>query len=109
MRERTLGAMAVTGRYADVRLSGRALLTHRLFWLRHRLGALLRLVQAARRDPRDNGAGHVLHREWGRWTLRPATGWRSWRYISPAPHSTRAVPAADADGASDWALDQLGM
>ncbi len=96
-----------TGRYAPRTLhtlADRA--NHRWFWLRHNAARILR---PARLDPRDNGGGYTLHREWGRWTLRPVTGWRSLRWITPALHATRTIPGRDRDAACDWGLNVLGL
>jgi hypothetical protein len=62
-----------------------------------------------RLDERDNGAGYTLHREWGYWTLRPVTGWRSLRWITPPPHATRAILGHDRDAARDWGMKALNL
>jgi hypothetical protein len=98
---------APTGRYATYSagtLTSRA--THRCRWL---LYAASRFTGRGRLDERDNGGGDTLHREWGRWTLRPVTGWRSLRWITPAPHATRTIPGHDRDAASDWGMKTLDL
>ncbi|MEU1550216.1 hypothetical protein [Nocardia sp. NPDC005745] len=87
------------GRYADAGPS------RPWFWVRHAVAGLV----PARRDPRDNGGGYTMHREWGAWTLRPVTGWRSIRWITPPAHATRSVPATDRDAALDWHAEKLGI
>jgi hypothetical protein len=98
---------ATTGRYA-IRgigtLARRA--SHHWRWL---LQAASRTVGRASLHERDNGGGYTLHREWGRWTLRPVTGWRALRWVTPAPHATRAVPGHERDAAGDWGLKVLGL
>jgi hypothetical protein len=62
---------ATTGRYATRSagtLAGRV--NHHWRWLLH---AAARRVGRGRLDERDNGGGYTLHREWGRWTMRPVT------------------------------------
>ena len=98
---------ATTGRYATRSagtLTGRV--THHGRWLLH---AASRFTGRARLDERDNGGGYTLHREWGHWTLRPVTGWRSLRWITPAPHATRTIPGHDRDAACDWGMKTLGQ
>ena len=93
---------ATTGRYATYNagtLTSRA--AHRCRWL---LRTVVRIAGRGRLDERDNGGGYTLHREWGYWTLRPVTGWRSLRWITPAPHATRAIPGHDRDAAGDWGM-----
>lgn len=92
------------GSYADYSDPG---LWHRMrFWgpehLRNAWGRL-------RLDPRDNGGGFTLHREWGAWTMRPVTGWRSVRWITPPPHSIRSIPGDDRTAAIDWGVKALGL
>lgn len=95
-----------TGRYAERPVSSpRAKLAHRRFWLQHTLAWL----RPARLDKCDTGAGYVLGREWGRWTLRPVSGWRSLRWITPPTHATRGIPGTDRDAACDWSMDVLGV
>jgi hypothetical protein len=110
-REGASGMPATTGRYAartTHTLADRV--NHRWFWLRHTLcHTATRILRQGRLDPRDSGGGYTLHREWGRWTLRPVTGWRSLRWITPAPHVTRTIPGHDRDAACDWGLNVLGI
>ncbi|ONM50493.1 hypothetical protein [Nocardia donostiensis] len=89
------------GRYAE-RTGPRRL----WFWIRR---SFADAVRRYRRDPRDTGGGYVMHREWGAWVLRPVTGWRSLRWVSPPVRATRAVPAGDRDAAVDWHAQALGM
>jgi len=97
---------ATTGRYATRKAGTPAdRANHHRRWLLH---AAARRLGRARLDQRDNG-GYTLHREWGRWTLRPVTGWRSLRWITPAPHTTRTIPRHDRDTAGDWGLKVLGL
>lgn len=98
---------ATTGRYATYNagtLTSR--INHHRRWLLH---AALRITGRGRLDERDNGGGHTLHREFGRWTLRPITGWRSLRWITPAPYATRAIPGHDRDAACDWGMKALDL
>ncbi|MFQ6395719.1 hypothetical protein ACLMAJ_19915 [Nocardia sp. KC 131] len=93
-----------TGRYAEI--DGAAGLAYRWHWLRVHTTMWAR---SRRRAPGDNGGGFALHREWGAWVLRPVTGWRSVRWITPAAHSTRTVPGDSKNAARDWSLSVLGM
>lgn len=77
---------------------------HRLFWLRHNAGQLLR---SQRRDPGDAGGGYTVHREFGAWVLRPVSGWRSLRWVTPPVSSTRSV--SDRESALDWYSAELGL
>jgi hypothetical protein len=98
---------ATTGRYATHNagtLAGRT--THHWRWLLHTAS---RFTRRWRLDERDNGGGYTLHREWGHWTMRPVTGWRSLRWITPARHTTRTIPGHDRDAACDWGLKVLGL
>lgn len=54
---------------------------------------------------RDTGAGHTLRWE-GRWVLRPASGWRTWRW-TPALHTNSRLARTERDAAADWALEVL--
>ncbi|NKY88322.1 hypothetical protein [Nocardia veterana] len=87
-----------TGRYGDT--------SHRnpLGWLAHRAALA---VRSLRRDPRDNGGGYTMHREYGAWVLRPVSGWRSLRWITPPTAATRSV--TDRDAALDWYAAKLGV
>ena len=98
---------ATTGRYATYSpgtLTSRV--NHRCRWL---LRSVVRIAGRGRLDERDNGGGYTLHREWGHWTLRPVTGWRSLRWITPAPHATRAIPGHDRDAACIWGMKALDL
>jgi hypothetical protein len=85
-------------------LAGRA--NHHLRWLRP---AAVRTVGRVRRDERDNGGGYTMHREWGRSTLRPLSGWRSLRWITPPPHATRTIPGHYRAAAGNWGMKILGL
>ncbi|WP_036504843.1 hypothetical protein [Nocardia aobensis] len=77
---------------------------HRLFWLRHNAGQVLRSL---RRDPRDEGGGYTMHREFGAWVLRPVSGWRSLRWITPPVDKVRSV--RDRDAAADYYAAKFGV
>jgi hypothetical protein len=64
---------------------------------------------AVRRGSVGSVADYAMYREWGRWTIRPVTGWRSHRWITPPTHATRAIAHDDHDTASDWAADLLSI
>jgi hypothetical protein len=97
-----------TGRYAAYTPgSRRAALAHRWSWLRHSVRLLL--ARPHRLAPEDTGTGYAMYREWGRWTIRPVTGWCSHRWITPPTHATRAIAHDDHDEASDWAADLLNI
>ena len=57
--------------------------------------------------PSDTGAGHILRWE-HRWVLRPAAGWRSWRWLPPT-HVNKQLGPEQRDAAADWALEILGI
>ncbi len=98
-----------TGRYCEIRLdTRRARLAHRWRWLRESVRVLL-LTRPHRLDPTDTGAGYTMYREWGHWTVRPVTGWRARRWITPPTHATRTIARDDRDAACDWAADLLGI
>jgi hypothetical protein len=61
----------------------------------------------AYRLPKDTGAGHVLRWEDDAWAIRPATGWRSWRWPSRPLAVNRDLGRDDEDAAADWALTAL--
>ena len=100
---------ATDGRYADVVKSTRwAAGASRLRWIQARvMGGLHH--SSWRRHPEDTGAALGLHREWGRWTVRPSRGWRSLRWVTPPVHATRDIAARDKDDAVIWAAHQLGL
>jgi hypothetical protein len=61
-------------------------------------------IKAAPGLPRDTGAGRVVRWEHGAWVVRPATGWRSWRW-PPRPLRVNRELGPDAEDAEvDWAL-----
>ena len=98
------------GRYGSLQgrsITARQRLGMRWRWLRHSVG--LWLARPNRLAPGDTGAGTTLHREWGHWVIRPVSGWRSRRWITPPLHATRHVPASDRDGALYWGMDTLGL
>lgn len=89
------------GRYAE---TGRPpTLRSRAFWLRHNIGVAVGRLRAPR------SLGYDLYREWGAWVVRPASGWRSWRWITPPTRATRSIPARDRDSALGWSADELGI
>jgi hypothetical protein len=94
----------LNGSYAPIQLPIRGRIAHRWFWLRTHLRDS---AQSWWMRMRDNAGGYLVHREWGRWTMRPAGGWRSIRWITPPTRTTRAVPAGDHDAAVDWFMDRL--
>jgi hypothetical protein len=94
----------LNGSYAPIQLPLKGRIAHRWFWLRTRLRDS---AQSWWMRMRDNAGGYPVHREWGRWTIRPAGGWRSIRWITPPTHTTRAVLAGDHDAAVDWFMDRL--
>lgn len=57
--------------------------------------------------PKDTGAGHTLRWE-GRWVVRPASGWRSWR-LTPPVRSNEQLGRHERDAAADWALEVLDI
>jgi hypothetical protein len=91
---------------AELRRAPRRSLARSPRWL---LRSAVRIAGRGRLDERDNGAGYTVHREWGRWTLRPVTGWRALRWVTPAPYATRAIPGNDRDAACDWAMKALDL
>jgi hypothetical protein len=87
-----------TGSYAPRQVRTlRERIAHRWSWLRHSIWVLRQ--RPWRLTEEDTGGGYVMHREWGRWVLRPVRGWRSVRRVTPPTHATRAVPADDRDAA----------
>jgi hypothetical protein len=97
------------GRYVDLpRLTRPQRVVFRLRWLRGRVRGFV-WYPPWRRHPEDTGGGHTINREWGAWIVRPVSGWRSWRWITPPSHATRSVARADRDAACFWALDVLGI
>jgi hypothetical protein len=99
----------VNGRYMELGpASQRERAAHRWRWLRTRASALL-MYSPWNRCDEDAGAGHTIHREWSFWTVRPASGWRSWRWITPPTSATRTVRRDDRDNACEWAMKVLGI
>lgn len=97
------------GRYMEA--PGRTrpqLLASRLRWLRGSVQGFF-LYPQWRRHPEDTGGGHSVRREWGAWTIRPASGWRSLRWITPPTHMNRTIARDDQDAAYDWSLETLGV
>jgi hypothetical protein len=98
-----------TGRYMDSQItSRRARAAHRWRWVRTRVSAFV-MYPPWWRHPEDTGAGHDIYREWGLWVLRPASGWRSWRWITPPTAATHTIPHDDRDTALEWAMKVLGI
>lgn len=90
------------GRYADAEPAG---FRRRWFWLRHNATQPM----PRRHDPRDEGGGFVMHREWGAWVLRPVSGWRSVRWVTPPIHAAWSVPRTNRDAVSDPFLARRGI
>ncbi|BDU03643.1 hypothetical protein [Nocardia sputorum] len=62
------------------------------------------------REPGYTGEGQWHpHREYGGWVIRPASGWRRFRWITPRLHYTRAIPADDMYALGTWMLAKLEM
>lgn len=105
----TSPSVSTRGRYMEVPdLTRRQVLASRLRWFR---GSVLGffLYPLWRRHPEDTGGRHTVHREWGSWTVRPASGLRSWRWITPPTHAIRTIPRDGQEAAYDWALEVLGV
>jgi hypothetical protein len=97
------------GRYMELELtSGRERVAHRLRWLRTKVSAFV-MYPPWRRCAEDTGAGHTIHREWGFWMVRPASGWRSWQWITPPTSATCSIGRDDRDAACEWAMKVLGI
>lgn len=95
------------GNYGTIDIPSRwGRLKHRWYWLRANLRFLL---THPRHHPEDSRVGYTLHREWGVWVVRPASGWRSCRWITPPVHATHSVPRNDRDAALEWAMTILGI
>ncbi len=77
----------------------------RLWWARRNMAVRL----PRRRQPGDSGAGEVIRREWGGWTVRARRGWRKVRWITPPLHYTRSIARSDERAAEDWAMARMGM
>ncbi|MGW4771851.1 hypothetical protein ACWEO2_27910 [Nocardia sp. NPDC004278] len=77
----------------------------RWFRLRHNLYYRFRRVP---REPGYTGENQWNpYREYGWWVIRPASGWRRIRWITPALHYTRAIPADDMYAVGSWMLEKL--
>ncbi|MGV9615165.1 hypothetical protein [Nocardia xishanensis] len=60
----------------------------------NRIEHRLWLLRQPRHHPDDTGDGYAVHQEFGRWTIRPNSGWRSHRWLTPPIHSARTEDAA---------------
>ncbi|KAF0847802.1 hypothetical protein FNL39_103704 [Nocardia caishijiensis] len=71
----------------------------------------LRYLLFERRHHRSDRNAKVFSpsREYGGWTVRPARGWRSVRWITPPLHFTCDIPADQREAAVDWAMEKLGL
>jgi hypothetical protein len=94
----------LNGSYASMRQPTGRRIAHRWFWLSTHLRDS---AQAWWVRMRDTAGGYVVHREWGRWAMRPAGGWRSIRWVTPPTRTTRSVPASNRDAALDWFMNRL--
>ncbi|MEV6280649.1 hypothetical protein [Nocardia sp. NPDC051832] len=86
--------------------AGKPTWSSRWFWLRYHLYGKRRDMPAI---PKGAVLGPVLRREYRAWIVRPQTGWRRWRWVTPPLHATWSIPARDEDAACDWMLDRMGM
>jgi hypothetical protein len=59
-------------------------------------------LRRQRRAPGDMGGGYSVHQEFGRWTIRPNSGWRSRRWITPPTYA-----ASTEDAVCDYAAANL--
>jgi len=59
-------------------------------------------LRRPRRAPGDTGGGYTVHQEFGRWTIRPNSGWRSRRWITPPTYT-----ASTEDAVFDYASAHL--
>ncbi|WP_280246277.1 hypothetical protein [Nocardia abscessus] len=85
--------------------SGPATWSTRWFWLRCNLYYRFRRIS---REPGYTGENQWHpHREYGGWVIRPASGWRRLRWITPPLHYTRAIPADDMYAVGTWMLENL--
>ncbi|WP_328660324.1 hypothetical protein [Nocardia salmonicida] len=79
--------------------------TTTLRWRLTRLAMALR----DRREHRSDPGAYPLRREYGGWTVRPFSGWRSVRGVTPPLAYTRHIPATDRDAAIDWAMEKMHL
>ncbi|MFI2284062.1 hypothetical protein [Nocardia beijingensis] len=87
--------------------SGPATWSTRWFLLRRHMHSWFRRES---REPGYTGEGQWHpHREYGGWVIRPASGWRRLRWITPPLHYTRAIPAYDMYAVGTWMLEKLEM
>ncbi|MER7453503.1 hypothetical protein ABTW96_24805 [Nocardia beijingensis] len=87
--------------------SGPATWSTRWFLLRRHMHCWFRRES---HEPGYTGEGQWHpHREYGGWVIRPASGWRRLRWITPPLHYTRAIPADDMYAVGTWMLEKLEM
>jgi hypothetical protein len=77
----------------------------RAFWLRRDLYHLARPVPRELGYTGDNQ--WVTRREYGGWVIRPASGWRRLRWVTPPLHYTRSIPAGDQEAAALWGYEKV--
>ncbi|WP_327110772.1 hypothetical protein OHB12_23700 [Nocardia sp. NBC_01730] len=78
-------------------------------WWRLRFTLYYRFRRASR-EPGYTGENQwVPRREYGGWVIRPCSGWRRIRWITPPLHYTRAIPADDTYAVGTWMLEKLEM
>ncbi len=85
--------------------SGPVTWSTRWLWLRQTLYLWVRGVSRAPGYTGEN-QWHA-RREYGGWVIRPASGWRRLRWITPPLHYTRAIAADDMDAVGSWMLEKL--
>jgi hypothetical protein len=92
-------------RYAPVTYpSRRARLVRRVRSYLAGLAGLPAAIKAAPGLPKDTGVGQIVRWERGAWMVRPAAGWRSWRWPARPLRVNRELGRDDEDEAVDWAL-----
>lgn len=73
------------------------------------LAALPATIRAYPAPGQDTRAGHLVRWERTGWVIRPAIGWRSWRWPTrPLRINDQLGPDA-SEAASDWALEALAI
>ncbi|MGW4329209.1 hypothetical protein ACWEKR_25350 [Nocardia sp. NPDC004573] len=76
-------------------------------WFRLRFNLYYRFRDVSRAPGYTGEDQWHARREYGGWVIRPASGWRRLRWITPPLHYTRAVPADDMDALGSWMLEKL--
>lgn len=77
-------------------------------WLRLRFNLRSRFRRASREPGYTADNQWHVRREYGGWVIRPASGWRRLRWVTPPLHFTRAIPAGDTYAVGSWMLNKLG-